>query len=111
MRKEYTKLVERKIVDIICDICGETAKGRQCCICGRDVCNIHAHFENDRYGGDYSEKYCIECWEISKSFRDKKEELEKKYESDIANVEKEWKNEVLNKKRKTKENDETDNVT
>lgn len=109
MKKEYTKLVEQKIVDVICDICGANAKGRQCRICGRDICNIHAHWEYDRYGGDYSEKYCIECWEIGKPYRDKLEELEKKYGSEIARVEEEWKSEALNKKRKTKEGFELNN--
>ncbi len=103
MKKEYVKMVERKIVDVTCDICGEIAKGRQCCICKRDVCDTHAHREYDRYGGDHSEKYCIECWNARKPFENILKELEEKYYSDIEKIEQEWKDSILDKKRKTGE--------
>lgn len=58
MEKVGIELKEIKTVKRFCDICGKPAKGRNCRICQRDICEEHAHREPDEWGGDYSYKYC-----------------------------------------------------
>lgn len=92
-RKE-TKEVE--IIDRFCDICNRPAEGRKCEICQRDVCYLHGHIEYWEMGDGY-EKYCISCWKVGESTRERKDRLLKIYETAIADLGEEWKRIAIEK--------------
>ena len=90
MQKLRTETQEIQIVEKFCDICGQTARGRQCRICKRDICDEHTHRHWDEWGGDSSAKYCTECWKIGESFRRRKSVLSEIYEQEIEDLDDEW---------------------
>lgn len=100
MKHEYKKQVEENVVEYTCDICGKPASGRKCCMCAIDMCEQDTHREPDKWGGDYSEKYCIECWEIGKPFRERIEEIETRLYKEVDNINKEWKNVAIDNRKK-----------
>lgn len=100
MKHESKKQVEEIIMEYTCDICGKPASGRKCHICTIDICEQHTHREPDKWGGDYSDKFCIECWEIGKPFREKMEEVENRLYNEVGNINKEWKIMAIDNRKK-----------
>ncbi len=90
MQKRRIETQEIQIVEKFCDICGQSAKGRVCRICHRDICNEHAYRHWDEWGGDSSTKYCTECWRIGESFRRRKSVLSEIYEQEIEDLDDAW---------------------
>ena len=66
-------------------------------VCG--ACRQHTHREPDKWG-DYSEKYCTECWGIGNPFRYSMEEVENRLNNEIDNIDKEWKNIAIDNRKK-----------
>lgn len=99
MKHESKRKVEETIIEYTCDICGAQAPGRKCCICEIDICELHTHREPDKWG-DHSEKYCAECWEIGKPFREIIEEVENRLYNEIDNINKEWRNTAIDNRKK-----------
>lgn len=94
-------MIEEKVIteEVIketyfCDICKEKmTKFRKCAICKRDICMMHARCD---YGeGDSYDVYCIDCWNIGKSFRQKMEEESERSYKVIENLDKEWRKAAL----------------
>ncbi len=104
MQKFRIETQEIQIVEKFCDICGEPAKGRQCRICGRDICDEHTYRHWDEWGGDSSSKYCTECWKIGDSFRRRKSVLSEIYEQEIEDLENAWIKKAKEKIESRKEN-------
>lgn len=71
-QEEKTEIISK----YYCDFCGKETKRRRICKCCRkDICNdCIEHEEND--GGDYSDYYCLKCWDLGKTYRDRKKKLE-----------------------------------
>lgn len=90
MQIQSTEIKEIQVVKKFCDICGQSAKGRYCRICQRDVCNEHAYRHWDEWGGDSSTKYCTECWKIGEPFRRRKSVLSEIYDQETEDLENAW---------------------
>lgn len=100
MEHKSKKLIEDVSIEYTCDLCGARASGRKCCICGIDVCDEHAHREYDKWGGDRSDKYCVDCWEIGEPFREKMKETENRLYNEVDNINKEWRNTAMDNRKK-----------
>lgn len=85
--KKFEKTTSvREIIRVYCDVCGkETKHKRNCECCGKDLC--HYCIGHEESEGDYSNHYCLTCWEIGEVYQHKINEL---YE-EIDKINNEWK--------------------
>jgi hypothetical protein len=82
-KKEYIGIIRKDILK--CDICGKEVRsqycGKQCYICGRDVCSecsylfeSYCNLETPSYDGDHPDSICHECWDKGKEYRERIQE-------------------------------------
>lgn len=87
----------------ICDSCGkESSHRRVCSICNRDICYKCINFD-PRDIGDYSEKFCADCFQIGKPYLEKMSVEEEKFGAIIKEIEQDWRDEAIKKLKETKE--------
>ena len=92
MKIKTKKVIER--VEYQCDFCEETALCR-CSICARDICYDHTHSE---YDGDYTDDYCLECWETGKEFRKEIYKIEANADLKIERLKSDWEKKCMENK-------------
>jgi hypothetical protein len=99
MKKTEKRIREISEDHYFCDLCG---KGMRyygtCSMCGRDICKKCTEYD-ERDNGDYPNKYCKECWEIGRIFRELEEivrnEFEMKLEEMLEEIQKQWISEAI----------------
>lgn len=77
----------------ICDICGKGTE-HHCSICGRDLCSSCTKFD-PRDIGDYSDKYCGQCFHIGQIYLDRIIIEQEKFDDLIEKLEQEWRDEAI----------------
>jgi len=91
--KETTETI--KVVVYNCDVCGKTLdRVNRCHICEKDLCYCCTTYD-DRDCGDYPTKYCDQCWDIGKPYREKMATIENESDEKICKLNAQWKNEAM----------------
>ena len=95
MIKKEEKMKKVIVTTYYCDIDGCESHGKNtCCMCKRDICDKH-RIHDDRWGGDYPDIYCTECWEIGKKYRDASKQIETDADDKMEEQDNLWKEEAL----------------
>ena len=95
MKKEREEIKKIIVENYYCDICGDKAEDSWgnpyiCRICHRNICNKHLIRDDSWDSGDYPDKYCKNCWDIGKKYRDEIEKIKESSEAEADKKNEEW---------------------